>query len=101
LELAGSVIAYAVIDEIEVPSFPSGGAFIDLNRVLYEGVVQSGESLVVEVVTGAAASGRVAPEQVRFTDMIDGDPSNWVGPHTPSRSQPWRLWYRVEKTDPK
>jgi hypothetical protein len=99
--LAGSVVAYEVIDEIEVPSFQSGGAFVDLDRVLYEGVVQSGESLVVNVVTGKAGPGRVAAEQVRFTDTIDGDPSNWVGPHTPSRSQPWRLWYRIEKTDPK
>jgi hypothetical protein len=67
-----------VIDEIEIPSFQSGGAFINLDRVLFERVVQSGESLVVEVVTSAAGSGRVAAERLRFTDMIDGDLSNWV-----------------------
>jgi hypothetical protein len=97
--IADSVIAYTVFDEIEVPSFQSGGAFVNLDRVLYEGVVQSGESLVVEVVTGAAERERVAAERLRFTETLGGDPSNWVGPHAPSRSQPWRLWYRIEKTD--
>jgi hypothetical protein len=97
--IAGSVIAHTVIDEIEVPSFQSGGAFVDLDRVLYEGVVQSGESLVIEIVAGAAGRERVAAEQVRFNDTIEGDPSSWVGPHVPSRSQAWRLWYRIEKTD--
>jgi hypothetical protein len=97
--IADSVIAYTVFDKIEVPSFQSGGAFVNLDRVLYEGVVQSGESLVVEVVTGAAGRERVAAERLRFTDTVDGDPSSWVGPHTPSRSHPWRLWYRIEKID--
>jgi hypothetical protein len=96
--LAGSVIACVVIDEIEVPSFQSGSAFVDLNRVLYEGVVQSGEPLVVEVVAGTAGRKRVADEQLRFTETLTGDPSSWVGLHAPSRSQPWRLWYRIEKT---
>jgi hypothetical protein len=76
----------------------SGGAFVDLDRVLYDGVVQSGESLVIEIVAGAAGRESVAAEQVRFTDTIEGDPSRWVGPHAPNRSQPWRLWYRIEKT---
>jgi hypothetical protein len=97
--LAGSVIAYKMIDDIEVPKFQSGGAFIDLDSVLFDEVVQSGELLTVEVVTGAAGVGPVDTEQVRFTDTIEGHPSNWIGVHTPSFSHAWRLWYRIEKTD--
>ena len=98
IALAGSVVTQAVMDDLEFPSFQLGGAFIDIDRDLYGGVVQSGESLVVEVVTGAAGPGQSAGEQVRFTDTLDGEPSNWVGSHSPSRSQLWRLWYRIEKT---
>ena len=87
--LTGSATAYTVIDQIEIPTFQSGGAFVDLDRVLYQGVVQSGESLVVQVVAGAAGPA-VADDQVRFTDTIDGNPSNWIGSHTPSRRQAWR-----------
>jgi hypothetical protein len=99
VSLAGSVIAHKTIDDIEVPKFESGGAFIDLDSVLFEGVVQSGESLTVEVVTGAVGRGPVDAERVRFMETIEGHPSNWVGPHLPSRSQLWRLWYKIEKTD--
>jgi hypothetical protein len=97
--LAGSVIAHKTIEGIEAPEFQSDGAFIDLDTVLFDGVVQSGESLTVEVVTGEAGVGPVDTERVRFTDTIEGHPSNWLGPHAPSRSQTWRLWYKIEKTD--
>ena len=96
--LAGSVIAHKTIDDIEVPTFQSGGAFIDLDSILFDGIVQSGESLTVEVVTGAAGLEPINTERVRFMETVEGNPSSWVGPHAPSRSQPWRLWYRIEKT---
>jgi hypothetical protein len=99
VSLGGSVIAAEVIDEIDVRSFQPQGAFIDLNRVLYEGVVQSGESLVIEILTGVAARERVASERLRFNDTLTGTPSTWIGSHISSRSQEWRLWYRIEKTD--
>ena len=95
--LAGSVVAHAVISEVKVPSFGFGGAFVNLDRVLYEGLVQSGETLTVDVVTGASGPEQVDAERVRFNETISDDPSSWVGRHTPSRSQPWRLWYRIEK----
>jgi hypothetical protein len=99
--IAGSMAVSVVVDQIEVPFFQPGGGFIDLDRVLYEGVVQTGEPLTVEIVTGAAQRGLVAAERLRFSDTIDGDPSQWVGLHSPARSQPWRLWYRIEKMDHK
>jgi hypothetical protein len=95
--LAGSVRAYAVVKEIEVPSFQPAGAVIDLDRVLYEGIVQTGESLTVEILTGEATRERVASERIRFSETIVGNPSNWTGAHAPSLNQPWRLWYRIDK----
>ena len=99
IALTGSVVASTVIDEIDVPSFHSAGAFVDLDRVLYDGVVQSGESLVIDVVAGAAGLESVGAEKVRFSENFVGDPLSWIGSYTPSRSQPWRLWYRIEKTE--
>jgi hypothetical protein len=100
LSLAGSVIACEVIDGIDTPSFESRGAYIDLNRVLYEGLAQSGEALVVELLTGAAERHeRVASERLRFTETVKDEPATWIGPHIPSRNQTWRLWYRIEQTD--
>jgi hypothetical protein len=95
--LAGSVSTHAVVKEIEVPSFQPAGAVIDLDRVLYEGVVQTGESLTVEILTGEARRERVASERIRFSETIVGNPSNWTGAHAPGLNQPWRLWYRIEK----
>jgi hypothetical protein len=94
--IAGSVSTFDVIKEIELPSSEPAGAFIDLERVLYEGVVQTGESLVIELVTGEAAREQVSSERVRFSDTLDGDPMHWAGAHAPARSQHWRLWYRIE-----
>lgn len=82
--------------EATVPSFEQHGAVIDLDRVLYEGVVQSGEALLLEVVTGAAPSGAVSPDRVRFSDRLDDHPSTWLGVHEPGPMEPWRLWYTVE-----
>lgn len=99
VRVAGSVIASEVIDEIQVPPFEPRGAFVDLDHVLYEGVVQSGESLVIEIVSGAVGREPIGRDRVRFTETVDREPSTWVGAHMPSPSQPWRLWYRVEHAD--
>jgi hypothetical protein len=96
LSLGGVVAGNEVIDGIDLPQFEARGAFLPLDKVLYEGVVQSGESLVVEIVTGDAGQQSVTPDRVRFCDEVGGSPSNWVGAHPPSANQPWRLWYRVE-----
>jgi hypothetical protein len=99
IAIASSVIADTPIDQLEIPRFQPEGGFVDINRVLFEGVVQSGESLTVEVVTGAAGRARVDPGRMRFTDTLGGNPSTWLGPHIPIRSQPWRLWYRIDEVD--
>ena len=57
LRLGGSVVAHEVIEDVELPSFEGRGAVLDLDRVLYEGVVQSGERLLLEVAAGAAGPG--------------------------------------------
>jgi hypothetical protein len=96
LRVAGSVIANKVIDGIAVPPFEPRGAFVNLDHVLYEGVVQSGEGLVVEIVSGAVGREPIGRDRVRFSETVESEPSTWMGAHTPSPGQPWRLWYRVE-----
>jgi hypothetical protein len=97
--VAGSVIVNELIDGIDVPPVEPRGAFVDLDRVLYEGVVQSGESLVIEIVSGAVGREQIDRNRVRFSETLENEPSAWVGVHTPTTSQSWRLWYRVERAD--
>jgi hypothetical protein len=99
MRLGGSVVASDVIEELEVPPLEHGGALVDLDRVLYEGVVQSGELLLLQVVAGAAGREPVPPGRVRFRDRLGGHPSTWIGGHVPSSAQPWRLWYRIERRE--
>jgi hypothetical protein len=96
LTLGGSVVAREVVDDVEVPSFEGRGAVLDLDRILYEGVIQSGERLLLEVAAGAAGAEPVGPDRIRFSARLRGHPSTWLGRHEPSPAQPWRLWYRVE-----
>jgi hypothetical protein len=100
IRLSGSVVATEVIDGIDAPRAEAHGAFVDLERVLFEGVAQSGETLAVEIVEGSAGrrqgGGR---KRLRFRDTLTGAPSTWLGVHTPSARQTWRLWYRIERTD--
>lgn len=99
LRLGGSVVVTDVIEAVEVPSFETHGAVVDLRRALYEDIVQSGERLVLEVVAGVAGTGPVHPERIRFSARLAGSPSTWLGVHEPSYSEPWRLWYRVEQIE--
>jgi hypothetical protein len=99
--IGGTVAADEVIDEIDVPAFDARGGFVDLSRVLYEGVIQSGERGVLEVLSGRAdGAAKGDDNQVRFSETLAGEPSSWIGIHTPSAGQSWRLWYRVEHADP-
>jgi hypothetical protein len=99
LWLAGSIVANEVIEAIEVPQLESQGAFAALDRILFEGVAQTGENLVVELIAGSAGGEHVEAERVRFRETLTGPPSTWLGSHTPSREQEWRLWFRVERGD--
>jgi len=99
LSIAGTVVADEVIDDMTVPTFEGRGAFIDLSRVLYDGIVQSGEPRVLEVLAGRVGGAASADDQVRFSETVDEAPSAWIGAHTPARDQSWRLWYRVEHSD--
>jgi hypothetical protein len=95
VHITGSPVVSETI-RMEAPSFEQRGAIVDLDRPVYEGTVQSGESLQLEIVTGAVGAETVFPERVRFRAELQGDPSTWLGVHEPSAAEPWRLWYRVE-----
>jgi hypothetical protein len=94
--IGGTYAADEVIEEIDVPAFDARGAFVDVNRVLFEGVVQSGERGVLEVLSSRADGAANSHDQLRFRETLAGEPSAWIGIHTPSASQSWRLWYRIE-----
>ena len=91
ISVGNTIIASDVVKRIEVPAIEPAGAFLKLDRVLYDGMVQSGEALVIEAINGESGSEPVAAERLRFKDTLSGDPSGWIGAHPPSRSQPWRL----------
>ncbi len=93
--LGHSVVVNEVI-HLEVPPFLPTGGLTRLDRLLYNGVAQSGEALVVEIYARDAKPGLVEAERLRFSDTLTGNPSDWVGEHAPNRSQSWRLWYRIE-----
>jgi len=96
VRLGGTVVAHEVIEDVELPSLDDRRAVIDLDRVLYEGVIQSGERLLLELAAGSAGSEPASPDRVRFSATLGGHPSSWVGLHEPSAAHKWRLWYRVE-----
>ena len=99
LSFAGTVAAVETFAKLRVPDFEPRGAVVALDRVVYEGFVQSGERPTLEVITGEHHLGTIEPESVMFTDTLEGEPSSWIGRHAPSRHQRWRLWYRIEATD--
>ncbi|MGH7467192.1 MAG: hypothetical protein ACRENP_04325 [Longimicrobiales bacterium] len=98
LRVDGSVLAARVIRDIVIPTFNARGSIVELNSLVGETMVQSGERLSVELLVGEWELDEVAQEFVRFVATHEGDPSTWLGSHTPAREQSWRLWYRVEET---
>jgi hypothetical protein len=99
LRAAALVLAAKVIEGIDLPPFEARGAIIGLDQVLYDGVIQSGENVVIEVVSGVVGHEPVDDDRVRFRTALDGEPSGWIGEHPPDARQAWRLWYRVEGVD--
>jgi hypothetical protein len=99
VRLDGSVIAARTLEGLEIPALGARGGLLDLDWELANVLVQTGERLTVELLIGRWTWDEVESELVRFEDAIDGDPSGWVGNHTPKRTQPWRLWYRIERAD--
>jgi hypothetical protein len=91
-------VANQVFEET-VPSFDEHGAFVDLDRVLYEGLTQSGEDIFIEVAAGSERPGTIPPERLRFSDHLGSDSFTWIGVHEPSSTQSWRLWYAVEPSE--
>lgn len=99
IRLDRSVVVHRIIENLELPPFNERGSVVDLFRDVGELEVQSGESLSIEVLVGNWSSEDVHPEVIRFQDTLRGDISKWIGKSIPARSQPWRLWYRIEEIE--
>ena len=99
LTAGGTVVANRVIEDVDVSELEKRRGFVDLDLVLFEGMIQSGELLLMQVLSGAIAPHDPAVAQVRCTETSVAAPSAWIGAHPPSPSQVWRLWYRVERVD--
>lgn len=84
------------VDGLEISPFEAGGSVVDLDRELVGTIVQTGERLTVELTTPAALADECGSERVRFRDTLEGEPTRWLGHHTPDREQLWRLWYRIQ-----
>ncbi len=95
VSLAGIPVATQTL-EIEPSS--RDGQTIEVDRVLYEATVQSGEWLLVELAAGTADYTCIPADSLRFAATLTGPPARWIGAHTPAPTQKWRLWYRVEST---
>jgi hypothetical protein len=98
IKLDATVLAYEILEDIDLQSFKARGGIVDLSRNVGEIEVQTGESLSVEVLVGRWKSEEADPEAIRFSDTLRGDISNWVGKIAPSRSQAWRLWYSIQSS---
>jgi hypothetical protein len=98
-KLTGSVVAIEVLEDVPVPDFTPAGAFVEVDRVLVDEPIQSGEDLTVEILEGAWGLDAAPADGLRFRDTLRGDPSTWVGTHNPTRQHSWRLWYRIERAE--
>lgn len=96
IKLDSTVLAYQILEDIDLPSFNAHGGIIELNRQVGEIEVQTGESLSVEVLMGRWKSEAADSEALRFSQTLRGNASKWIGKTAPARSQAWRLWYSIE-----
>jgi hypothetical protein len=96
LRIDDAIVATRIISELAVPTVDARGGVIELDGLLGDTVVQSGETLTIEVLVGAWELEEVSNDLVRFQTIHCGSPSGWLGRHAPGRAQPWRLWYRIE-----
>jgi hypothetical protein len=97
IKVDATVLAYEILEDIDLPSFKARGGVIDLSRDVGEIEVQTGESLSVEVLVGRWTWEEAGAEAIRFSDTLRGDASRWIGKIAPARSQAWRLWYSIEE----
>ncbi len=95
IKLDSTVLAYQIVEGIDLPLFKEHGVIIELNRQVGEIDVQTGESLSVEVLMGRWKSQDPGSEAIRFSDTLRGNASTWIGKIAPARSQAWRLWYSI------
>lgn len=100
IRLDDDVVAHRTFEDVELPPFEARGGVVDFNCAVGEVEVQTGESLSIEVFVGSWTPVEPNPEDFRFRDTLRGDGSNWIGKSVPSRSQAWRLWYRIEEYRP-
>jgi hypothetical protein len=92
----GMAVAHRVVEKTAVPSFEARGGIMDLGDcVVGEFDLFSGQDLTIEILVGDVTENR-GPDAVRFTDILRGPIAGWSKSRTPARSQPWRLWYRID-----
>jgi hypothetical protein len=96
------VVAHRVFECMQLPAFDARGSVMKLACDMADVEVRTGESLSIEVLAGCEMPGvGSSSDSVRFSEILHGDATEWVGRcAVPARSQPWRLWYRVEETAP-
>jgi hypothetical protein len=92
-----SMIAGAVLEEIEVPQAEPRGLVVPLDLELGPFDVMDGDRLTVEVLPAAEEVALPPVQPARFTHTLEGRPVDWLGPHRPDTAHPWRLWYRIEQ----
>lgn len=88
-----------VVREIAVPEPEHHRTLVVLDLELGPFDVHDGAWLTVEVLDVPAPEISGGVGAVRFTDSLEGDPSEWIGAHRPHGAWPWRLWYRIEGFD--
>jgi hypothetical protein len=93
----GSVIAGAVLEEIEVPEAGPRGLVVPLDLELGPFDVMDGDRLTVEVLAGVEDVALPPVQPARFGHTLEGRPIDWLGPHRPDTAYRWRLWYRIDQ----
>jgi hypothetical protein len=63
-------------------------------------IIQSGQTLTIKGEPRRPRSAPLRATTPSFRDSLRGDPTAWLGSHVPSRSQPLRLWYRIDSVRP-
>lgn len=99
--LAGDdLVGVRTLERVKLPSIDGRGTVIDLGQEVGEAEVRPWECLSVEVLAGAwSAQQPLDPDAIRFEDVLRDDSADWIGEHTPARTQAWRLWYRIEEVE--
>ena len=85
----------AVVTDVAFPA----DAKAERDVVIFEGMVSRGHELSLEVLMPREGDARMRQITPRFTDVLSGEPEEWIGSHAPDDAAGWALRYRVERVD--